>query len=622
MRNVLKTQMSLALVLMFGFLPNPSRAATFAELQAQVQALLAQVAVIQTQIQTIHSTPQNNGGTSCPNFTRNISRGSRGSDIAQLQEFLVARKLLPTDSVTGFFGVMTEAAVKQFQCGAMNICSGSPHTNGHGAVGPRTRAVITSTCALSILNTAIGDRTITPGNTAQPPEETATQVLPIPTNTTTITWIDATSTTTAIPYVHPSMSKNIQTTLLENSAPYKALFHTHNQHVAENTNGIFVSYVTAYDDNTLDASWKLVRSVDNGASFSTLYTGTSEQSPPALESDVRGNVYLIYPTQTTDTNPTTATFLKFSAQNGFANPVLTKSLPNASSKFTTLYDQYRDHIYYFTAADSYPGTVEQFRHKNFLVLSPEGDVVRAVSLTQGGDAVPSGVQYPMLANFGYDLFLAWTTDDSEPGSAPHYRTIHIIKTDDAGNTFKKLDGTVLSSAPNTPIIADETGPTDRITRDDEVAPNTWLSGLAATNYKVHAMYNAYSTDLPSRQHYVRLDAQSGTRITDIQPTWCLETRCILNTYIGGGFSIDLRNRWDSSTLYAVSGESGVSKPLVFKSTDDGKTWSLYATSNTSFPPDIYTIGTSRTVASDGSVIGAFVQQNGTMGKIIFFRIPE
>ncbi|MBI4093761.1 right-handed parallel beta-helix repeat-containing protein [Candidatus Kaiserbacteria bacterium] len=83
---------------------------------------------------------------SCPNLTRSLSFGSRGSDVKQLQQFLISKNLLASDSATGYFGRLTEAAVKKFQCAQNIVCAGSPSTTGYGAVGPRTRAAIARQC--------------------------------------------------------------------------------------------------------------------------------------------------------------------------------------------------------------------------------------------------------------------------------------------------------------------------------------------------------------------------------------------------------------------------------------------------------------------------------------------
>lgn len=84
---------------------------------------------------------------SCPNLVRSLSFGSRGQDVVELQNFLIVQGNLAAGNNTGYFGRLTEKAVQQFQCTKMKICSGSPESNGYGAVGPRTRASIQAACA-------------------------------------------------------------------------------------------------------------------------------------------------------------------------------------------------------------------------------------------------------------------------------------------------------------------------------------------------------------------------------------------------------------------------------------------------------------------------------------------
>ena len=75
-------------------------------------------------------------------FTRNLSIGSRGSDVIALQEFLFKDGDYPADIVTGYYGALTVAAVKSFQVRYGIINYGNPSTTGFGSVGPRTRAKI------------------------------------------------------------------------------------------------------------------------------------------------------------------------------------------------------------------------------------------------------------------------------------------------------------------------------------------------------------------------------------------------------------------------------------------------------------------------------------------------
>lgn len=75
-------------------------------------------------------------------LTRNLYRGLKHTEVTKLQSFLVSLGYLSGDSATGYFGVLTEAAVKKYQCATMQLCSGSPSVNGYGSVGPKTRGMM------------------------------------------------------------------------------------------------------------------------------------------------------------------------------------------------------------------------------------------------------------------------------------------------------------------------------------------------------------------------------------------------------------------------------------------------------------------------------------------------
>jgi hypothetical protein len=72
-------------------------------------------------------------------FTRNLSRGSEGTDVIELQKFLVTQNYLTTDNVTGYFGPVTEKALQNFQKVNNIISSGTPATTGFGNFGALTR---------------------------------------------------------------------------------------------------------------------------------------------------------------------------------------------------------------------------------------------------------------------------------------------------------------------------------------------------------------------------------------------------------------------------------------------------------------------------------------------------
>src|SRR6185503_12956218 len=74
----------------------------------------------------------------CPNLTpstgsgqaRNLSFGSRGADVISLQNFLIAEGDLAAGNNSGYFGALTETAVKKWQARHGVVSSGAPSTTG------------------------------------------------------------------------------------------------------------------------------------------------------------------------------------------------------------------------------------------------------------------------------------------------------------------------------------------------------------------------------------------------------------------------------------------------------------------------------------------------------------
>lgn len=73
-------------------------------------------------------------------ITRWLVLGSAGSDVQTLQTILKQKGYFPQEqSVTNYFGPITQGALRKFQCDKLQVCSGTPTTTGYGATGPRTR---------------------------------------------------------------------------------------------------------------------------------------------------------------------------------------------------------------------------------------------------------------------------------------------------------------------------------------------------------------------------------------------------------------------------------------------------------------------------------------------------
>src|SRR3989344_5353416 len=122
-----------ALVGLLVLTPIAASAATTAELQAQAQALLAQVRALQAQY-------SGNAGTAtagaCPNLTRSLSRGISGNDVLRLQTFLPRDPLLYPEAVlTGYFGPRTAAAIA-VQCAGGSVGLPEVTVGGFISVSP------------------------------------------------------------------------------------------------------------------------------------------------------------------------------------------------------------------------------------------------------------------------------------------------------------------------------------------------------------------------------------------------------------------------------------------------------------------------------------------------------
>lgn len=100
----------------------------------------------------------------CPYLLCKLTLGSRGIDVVRLQVFLISQGYLTAGNVTGYYGNLTEAAVKSFQRAKGLAVSGTPATTGYGAVGPKTRIAILDSCKIAqvpsviILTTNSGER--------------------------------------------------------------------------------------------------------------------------------------------------------------------------------------------------------------------------------------------------------------------------------------------------------------------------------------------------------------------------------------------------------------------------------------------------------------------------------
>lgn len=141
-----------AAVLMISFGASPVAAQSFGDLQSQIQALLARVAELTKQLNSLRegqqilnsfNTPQTTSPVApwrhriCHLLIRDLRAGAQGDDVRGLQEFLQEQKFL-TVAPTGYFGLMTTEAVRKWQA--------TQGVSTVGAFGPMSRERIKIWC--------------------------------------------------------------------------------------------------------------------------------------------------------------------------------------------------------------------------------------------------------------------------------------------------------------------------------------------------------------------------------------------------------------------------------------------------------------------------------------------
>lgn len=119
------------------------------DLQAQIAALLAQIATLQAQLNA------STGGTtvSSYNFTRDLTVGAKGADVTALQNILISKGHLKISAPTAYFGPATQAALAAWQKSA----GVSPAV---GYFGPKTRSAIASVGGSTGTGTGTGTGTV------------------------------------------------------------------------------------------------------------------------------------------------------------------------------------------------------------------------------------------------------------------------------------------------------------------------------------------------------------------------------------------------------------------------------------------------------------------------------
>jgi len=142
-------------------------------LQAQIEQLKSELTAAKSELTEVKAELK---------FTRTLYRGVSGDDVLELQEFLKQfSDVYPEGLVTGYFGPLTEAAVKRLQEKENIVSGGTSVTTGYGQVGPKTLAKLNE-----IMTSGTGGSgLIPPGLTTTPVIQDIIEATTTPTTPTT-----------------------------------------------------------------------------------------------------------------------------------------------------------------------------------------------------------------------------------------------------------------------------------------------------------------------------------------------------------------------------------------------------------------------------------------------------
>ena len=400
----------------------------------------------------------------------------------------------------------------------------------------------------------------------------------------------------ASPVLHAAAPLDIEATLVDANAIHSGTFQSNNQKVVRNARGIFMTHIRSRNENYTAQQWRLSWSKDGGKTFQTLYEATDATNPPVLETDSAGNLYLGRP----DWVSLDVLLCRFLAAEDYRTPHITRVPKSAAGKYAMALDEKRGQVCYFSHSGK------------FIRFGLDGSVRSATLLLKRvGNVVQ---EYPLLnLDARGTLHAAWT---SLHVPKRLYWSIQHLQSPDGGATWQPFAGKPAAL----PIGADETGPADRITLDDEFDVSTWLSNFLVKDDKAHFLYMARTE--PMRQHHVRCDLATGKRDADHQPNLRGDKLAIRG--LDGFFAT--RSDTSGSPLFCIGHDERGTRIVCLVSDDNGATWRDHAVSAPFRQP--YAIGGCREVTPDGWIIGSLTdltdkKKDGAFeSRVHFFRIPS
>ena len=388
----------------------------------------------------------------------------------------------------------------------------------------------------------------------------------------------------------------IETTLIDQDATPFGTFQSHNQNIVQNRNGIFLTYIRSRNEDYTAQHWRLMRSTDEGQTFSVVYEATDTTSAPAMETDEQDNLYLYRPNWVHGRGY----LYRFLAEDHYRTPIVTEfELKSASGKYSMAYDRRRKTLY--VAQNPFW----------FAALSTDGSVLRKTKLWSSGER--ANLEYPQLSLAADGtIHLAWTTNVH---GKYWYRGIHHMQSPDAGANWRRMDGTQVQQ----PVTPDDPGVAQQISQTDEDDYHTWLANFTTKQGKVHFVYATLELEDSELKYmnYLRYDGATGRRDVHHTPEFRGEKIALAKS--SGFFATSAAG---DAPLFCVMADND--RIACLASVDQGRSWTDYARGETNYT-GAYAISGCRET-SRGYILGSFTDRQQRTGDplrqsaVYFFRI--
>ena len=421
----------------------------------------------------------------------------------------------------------------------------------------------------------------------------------------------------------PTALRTIEFLPLGKSNTAAATYGSHNQKTTVTPFGIFTAFVDEVGASS--ARWRLMRTNDEGRTFTTLWTGRSSFGPPAVESDGI-NLFLAVPSESYPD----AIFIRIDPA-GRQPAVHAAIAGGGDGHYNLIYDAPRGRLLY--AASVYA-----------FVLDAGGRTLEKVQLfpfPSAGEMLAEIAHYPLLAQDGDLIALAntttpypgWTGPDGRPNNC--YPSFGLMHSTDGGQFWENpRSGRRLQL----PIDAGQNGPSYHplersVTETGERCMHNWLSGFLYKNGRIFmglqsfdksGLHGANLPPIPNAIRFLSFDVVVRTL-----PVSKKEAQLRGRELAATSSQIFLTSgERPKDPIYLISAEvvSGGARMIVLVSHDLGDTWHDYAASEVvlgAYADSFYGLSSTRRPAPDGSLYGTFTlvrpAEEGSR-EVFFFRV--